>query len=669
MTKGFVTGVAALGIALVAGQARGGDINFDARWGAWAEFGGFYGTDESSYGELIVFAPLAQTRDSLVFTEIRGEYFEHDVLEANAAIGYRRMLGSGWNLGAWAGLDVRYTENDNTFGQVSGGLEALSESFDLRVNGYLPFTGPQAADGTAEVVLEGSNIFMIGGEEIALYGVDGEVGGRLPLGEGNAAILGGYVGGFFFDHEDAIEAITGGKARVELAFNDVVGDGSRLSAQYEFTHDNVRGDRHLIGARLRIPFGGAPAASEVSPQWLRMTDRLERDTNVVIGKSGEEEPVEDALTDVDFDQVVYTADNGDSVTDASNAGGANTLIIVNGTIAGAQQLQGDQTLQGGGSTILVRGRNSGAVASFTAPGPAATLDTPGSASNLTLLGSNTHVAGLTIVGDRDDGSNRGIFVGTGLDNIVIEQTSISDIGHVGILFGDNHGDVTIADTSVTNAGSDGFRFGDGNDNITITNATASQTGDGISFRDGNSNVTISGLTVTDVRGSGVSFRNGNTNVTISGATITDTEFAGIHFVNNNSGVTITGSTLTDADIDGINVGIGNSDVTISDTTISDTISGIRINTGSDVTISGVTIADGFDGVTIGSDATVTMNDSRFEGAFGGNGIDILGSGNTLNGAGNTSTATFGGNLCEDSGVAWTGAIVIDGATITSANCP
>jgi hypothetical protein len=48
-------------------------VTFDQRWGAWGEIGGTYGTEESSYGDIAIFLPLAQTPDSLFFTELRGK--------------------------------------------------------------------------------------------------------------------------------------------------------------------------------------------------------------------------------------------------------------------------------------------------------------------------------------------------------------------------------------------------------------------------------------------------------------------------------------------------------------------------------------------------------------------------------------------------------------------
>lgn len=149
-----------------------------AKWPAWTEFGGAFGSDNSERGEVAIFVPVTQSDNSILFTEFRGKLFENDVREGNFALGYRKMRSSGWNLGIWGGFDIRATEEDNKFFQIAGGLEALSERWDLRANAYIPVTDPEASPGLATVFLRGNQILMTGGEEMALYGVDGEIGYR-----------------------------------------------------------------------------------------------------------------------------------------------------------------------------------------------------------------------------------------------------------------------------------------------------------------------------------------------------------------------------------------------------------------------------------------------------------------------------------------------------------
>ena len=113
---------------------------------------------------------------------------------------------------------------------------------------------------------------------------------------------------------------------------------------------------------------------------------------------------------------------------------------------------------------------------------------------------------------------------------------------------------------------------------------------------------------------------------------------------------IANTTIANAGDDGIAVFTNNKDVTIANTTIRDAQNGLHI---------------------FGSGNEVTMNDSTLAGMFvNGILIDNFAVNTSLNGTGNTAAnATFGGNLCEDNGNAWTGTVVFDGVAITNANCP
>jgi hypothetical protein len=72
--------------------------------------------------------------------------------------------------------------------------------------------------------------------------------------------------------------ISGGKARAELRINDVIPQipGSRLTAEYQFSHDDVRESRQIIGARLRLPLNPPDTRSlaSLSAQVRRMIDPI-----------------------------------------------------------------------------------------------------------------------------------------------------------------------------------------------------------------------------------------------------------------------------------------------------------------------------------------------------------------------------------------------------------
>jgi hypothetical protein len=534
---------------------------------------------------------------------------EDSAQEGNAQFGVRKMIPSGWNLGAWGSIDVRETRDDNDFWQVAGGLEALSVKWDLRLNGYLPVTDPKTSPSLAEVKLRGNSIFMIGGEEVPLYGVNGEIGylllGSPETKQGTRYEFRVYGGGFSFDHSDAIDEVAGPSARLELRLDNLIPDwgGSRLTFDAGYSHDDVRGDLWEVGGRIRIPLGGLKTYALLSPQARRMQERIERDDDIVVVQSGPEK-VFDTLTGVRFDRVAYV---NPSITEVSQKAGDNSLLIVNGTVSGPQELQGNQTLQGGKSTILVTGLKSGVTTSFTAPGPKAILTDPGPVPNLLLLGSNTDVAGLDIRGTGGLFGNPAGISGPGpLNNIVIQQTSITQTGDIaaGISFGAGNSNIRIFDTTVTGAGFlGGIFFGIDNRDIEIAGVTVTNTtGTGIFLGVGANNVRISDTTIAGIEfGSGIGIGTDARNVKISNVDISDIGSFGIIASSNNSKIKIANSTITDTGGDGIQFGDDNTNVTIENTTITNAglvpnpdRNGIQFGSGnSNVRISGTGITNAF----------------------------------------------------------------------------
>ena len=427
------------------------------KWTPWVEFGGVYGSNDTSRGEAVLWVPLAQGQTSVLFGEARGKLFENDMREGNFALGYRQMQASGWNIGVWGGYDIRRSEFGNTFRQLAGGIEALSDRWDFRANAYLPlndsenvFTATALASNSV-VELSGNQIGMVTTvtsttttmEELALWGFDAEIGAKIfstPLDlSGPHHELRLYAGAYHFDHSDLPSSVTGPRVRAEWRMDDVIDQwaGSRLTLEAEYSHDQLRDDRVEVGARLRLPFGdnGTRVASRsLTAQERRMADGLERDTDIVTDTnttsssttSTATEAVEDAVTGTALDQVV-TIDNTSNIGTVSASAGANTLIIADGTagaFTGQQNIQSNQTVLGGGNGLAVRGRTSGQVAIFTAPGSTPTLFVPGT-DHVRVEGSNTHIAGLNVDGLASNGST--LIVATGFSNVAISDSSFQGV--------------------------------------------------------------------------------------------------------------------------------------------------------------------------------------------------------------------------------------------------
>ena len=467
------------------------------KWTPWVEFGGFYGTDKATRGEAVLWAPLTQGQSSLLFGEARGKQFEDDMREGNFALGYRQMMPGGWNFGIWGGYDVRRSAFGNTFHQLAGGIEALSDRWDFRANAYLPLndretvTSSSAFTPTSSVIdFSGPQIGLITTgdlvttslDEVALWGFDAEIGTKLfstpDSMPGARHELRVYAGAFHFDHSDIAQSVTGPRLRAEWRVDNLIDSwsGSRLTLEGEYSHDKLRDNRFEVGARLRLPFGdtGTRPAYTLTAQERRMSEGLERDTDIVSDSKRSQrttaggtitEGVEDAETGVRFDRVATVDATGNLTTVSTNAG-ANSLIIADGTagnLTGNHTIQGNQTVLGGGGTLQVRGLTSEHVVDFTAAGSTPTL-TAAVGNVVTISGDNVHLAGLYI-----SGATYGVYANS-RSNTVLSRLNISGPSSDGVHITGSGGSTRIQDTTITGAGDDTIQIAAAGHVLTVRNS-------------------------------------------------------------------------------------------------------------------------------------------------------------------------------------------------------
>ncbi|MEO1281863.1 MAG: inverse autotransporter beta domain-containing protein [Pseudomonadota bacterium] len=513
-------------------------------WVPWLEMGAYSGNVRAR-GEAALWAPLLQTDDALVFTDIRLKAFEEDAREGNFALGYRQMF-NGYNLGFWAGFDTRESQLGARFNQISGGVELLSHNFDFRANGYVPLNKSEIVGGSStttynsvinsEVAIEDGLISIFNTEtieattttselrEYAMYGVDAEIGFRLPLELAapklgfdpaylNNADVRVYAGGYYFDSPDVQHEILGTKLRLEVRYEDIFESlpGSRLTAEAEYQYDDVRDHQYEFGLRLRIPFYGETALTRVRQASLnngpyhkpsarqlqaqRMTDGLERDTDVVHQKKSSsktsskttkavtQERALDAETGVQLNRLSFINANN-NFNDAILRAGSNSLIIASGS-AGAfvnqyATLLPDQTLVGGGARVDIVGSKTKRKLSFVAPGMRPTLMQTNNASVL-VVNTNSHVAGLNLEGGGAD---------TGTANRGLETFDKHTSGMV------------IDDVTIANTGGHGVHMTSYTTNYTLNNLNISNVanGNGIDIEADNTGFAITNTTISDITG-------------------------------------------------------------------------------------------------------------------------------------------------------------------------
>ncbi|MCG8561162.1 MAG: right-handed parallel beta-helix repeat-containing protein, partial [Hyphomicrobiales bacterium] len=566
---------------------------------------------------------------------------------------------------------------DNTFHQVSFGFEALSDRWDVRANGYVALSDPEASPDTARVFLSGNNIFLTGGEEVPLSGFDGEVGYKVfsRQGGGRGGLKDGlaphgpshelrvYAGGFYFDDGEALEEVAGPRARIEWRIDDVVRrlPGSRLTFEGEFQYDEVREDQWEGGVRFRVPFGGGgkdvrqTILASLTPQERRMTESIVRDTDIVTAES-DAEGVSDDLTGTRFESVTVVDNAGDLQQRIDDAGGDSLIVVKGDTHQGPILLGPDQTLQGGGSTIRVRGVESGVVADFTAPGSRPFIELAQDQAILTV-DRNTHVAGVGIRGGLGTGENNNGIASLvdGISNIAITDTTITDVGGDGILFGNDHNKILISRTTISDTEGEGIQFDNNNSNIRIAHTSTTNTGrEGIDLDENNNDVTIENVVVvnTPADEDGIDFNSNNTNIIIRNATINNVGADAIEFNNNNRNILVQNVTVDTTRNEGIEFDNNNSNIRIVDnvlTNIGEVVgaaneNGIQLNYGNtNIVISGNTI-NGAAGSAFDFDGnnTITLDNNIVTGVIAEDLLAVNGGGNTINGASNVNNAVIGG---------------------------
>lgn len=274
---------------------------------------------------------------------------------------------------------------------------------------------------------------------------------------------------------------------------------------------------------------------------------------------------------------------------------------------------------GSGTAIEVRGITSGTVASFTDAGSRPTQAS--GLNGLALGGDNIHVAGMNVQANATYG-----IQATGRSNVVLNQVGLSGLGSLtdGLQVSGSGSGMRILDTIIENTNDDGLQIIGNGHTITISGSTIDDVGYGIFLADNNNTLSMMESIVSNVASLGMNIAGVSNEIELTNTQFDQTTQTSIYLLGTDNIMSLTGVDIS--------------------------------NTASN-------------GITIdGSNSIVTMNDSAFEGSIGRYGFQVLDSGSSLNGSGNTATgATFGNGLCNTS-APWTGSIEFDGTTYTAADC-
>jgi parallel beta-helix repeat protein len=501
------------------------------KWHAYIESGGSISTNDYKHLEQLLFVPLMQSYDNLLFLDARGKAFNNDDLEGNFTVGNRHIFPSGIAFGLHGSFDLRrMEESGEKYRQAGIGGEIMTDTgWETRINLYHALDDAQVVTRTAgsESIAPGQ-VNTDGGKmqitytktittagtvkEIPLSGVDIELGKQFEILAGPRATgeFGFYLGGYYFDDyrsEEDVEAVSGIRARSSVGVYDFVGiPGAKLAASVVYEYDDVRDHRGSVGLRFRVPLQRTyPEKSRYRTHLeRRMNEPVVRDIDIVTDKLDNRvvstvsatENVINTTTGVEITgNVAKTADNGDDLATAVAAADENGLIIATGNVDGNAEMKAGQTLIGGGSSLSLRGTTTGHTYTWTAGGNRPTISYTGNDDVISVANyaEKVHIKGVEVTGNTANLDNDGIDLDLDDNGSYIEDNIIKNVGGTGIEISRS-------------------------DNVTVINNQVENSRHGIVVSD-NANMRISHNTVKNTTTQGIAIANMN-NATISNNTIT-----------------------------------------------------------------------------------------------------------------------------------------------------
>ncbi|MBK5570138.1 inverse autotransporter beta domain-containing protein [Ensifer sp. SSB1] len=394
--------------------------------------GGFFSGGSDASGGF--FLPFVLDSGNAIFIDTRGTIANDSVRQGSIGAGYRFRANDQWIIGAYGYYDYLKSSYGNSFSQLSLGLEALSGDLEMRSNFYLPLTGAKALNAFNTAYVRDHVLVIQEGKERARRGVDAEIGGRLPVFEGDSKVQLKVFGGSYWYGGRNLDDMFGAKLRAELTFADLPGlsEGSTVSLGVTGTYDNEDKLKGAVMARLRIPFGATGSANDAFDP---MTQRVERATGIRThaGATGDIEAAQFADSGRDAGRVVTvssTSGDADAINALIGSAGTNALILANGDLGldRTLALQNGQTLLGGGGVLAVRGARSGATATFVNQGAATTITGYNPAQDVIAMASGSTISSLAV-----RGGLAGISA-TDAANVTVDNVDISATNHDGIRF-------------------------------------------------------------------------------------------------------------------------------------------------------------------------------------------------------------------------------------------
>ncbi|MBZ9921650.1 hypothetical protein LB579_28545, partial [Mesorhizobium sp. BR1-1-7] len=688
------TALSTLALAL-SGVAAYGD---DALW--QPQIRAIIGADNNGGNAALEgFIPIKQTAESVLFLDVRAKHDFKDAFGQDVGLGIRRIVNPDLMLGGYAYLNVE-NYNSNQFTSATLGAEAITPHFDAHVNVFVPIKGDTTDHSVSSTLSMVSNqlieqISVLDHRDYAAWGIEGEIGARVPLNLPDKHSLRLDIGGYHFEDPHGDDSgVTGVKAGIEYEIGDVFGTGTALTFTGEVRNDN-RDDTQFAGSvRLSIPFNPGQGGADSGPEPVypiseglrkRVNERVRGDIGVRIqsqelpGGSTTRVAI-NAATNAAFGKFYY-ADGGlagagtladpTTLDDAVAKAGASGFVVAlggNGNITTTGTTLADgQTVIGGGQSVTAK-LFGGGTGTFNLGGSDGTIQGTNVASNVIALGNGDTLNGITITGGAD-----GIFANN-ITGATLTNVTVTGAGGNGAAFTGTSTGITGSNFTATGNGLDGLHIeGDGTYNFAGTTLLQGNGDDGLDAT-GHGTYTFATLNAKD---------NADRGITVQGTSTSGSFATTGGTVSGNGGVGVFIDPITaHVVLDSIDQTGGPSGVvldhvagsfavtgatTISDTTgpaiaISNSPAAIRFG---DIDIS----APAGDGISFtGVNAAVVAGDIVISGLGVGTGLDFSGShtnftAQSLNIAGTGAAGSIGIDLASPtSGGA--SIVITDGGAIT-----
>lgn len=400
---------------------------------------------QSTTGQVELMLPYVLEKGVIAFGDLRASTSGNGLYSASLGAGLRAQQPNGWTLGAHAYFDTGNTASGHTYQQLSGGLELLGDTWEFRLNGYVPVgTTANHHDAASAVWAANGRLQMRQGYEVALYGVDAEAGIRLPVfAEGAGQSLKLFAGAFAYDSA-MTDPVSGVSARAEWQVADLhtALPGASLTLGASARYDSSNALSASVFARLSAPIGGpTPQAAGADA----LTRRVERKTAITtaIGAYGtlQQARLANGRSYTTVGTVSAATGNMAAINAEIARLGDGALILASGDIAVDETLAlaSNQLFVGGGGRIGVVGEQNGRAAVLVNPGTATTLK--GQGVDVVRLASGSELSQLAITG----GNNA--VVGSNVANVAVSSLNITGSGGNGIALNNVDG-ARITDTRI-----------------------------------------------------------------------------------------------------------------------------------------------------------------------------------------------------------------------------